>query len=175
MGKKIWIGLGLAVVLVLGIFIYREATAKVDDQKMIQDVLDQSLEASKRGEPGGVLDLISNQFTYNDQDAGSPRRQIADVVRKTKPDVTFANRRALLIHENTEARITTPATLSFSLGPTKVDAKLEEVVLIFSRKPAMKYLFIPTHTWKLDKVYFDESAIPSDVLSGIGGGMFGGF
>src|SRR3712207_3308413 len=85
---------GVLVLLIGGRIIYGLLT-RPDDQTLIAQALDESIEASKEGRPGGVLDLLSEELKLNEQQVGT-KRQIADYIRRFRPEVTVENKKALV-------------------------------------------------------------------------------
>ena len=89
-GKKI-LGVtgGVVAVLVLG-KIGLGFLHQPDDKTLILEAVQEAQKASREGRPGGVLDFLSvASLKVNDQDATGSRRDIADYIKKQKPDIQF--------------------------------------------------------------------------------------
>src|SRR5580658_486734 len=93
MGKpmKAFLALGMLLVLLIGGKVILSVTHPQDDKKMIQDALSESILASKEGRPGGVMDKLSANIKYNNQDVGGSERDIARYIRSNKPDIVVEN------------------------------------------------------------------------------------
>lgn len=123
------------------------------DQELIQNALSESLEASRKGQPGSVLDLLSKQFTIN-QTAAPDTSQVADFVRRYKPDIRLENRHAQIVGD--EARIVTAVDLGL-FGQT---TRLNDVMLVFRKEEGHGFLFLPTTKWHLTDIRLAESQLP---------------
>ena len=87
--------------------------AKVDDKTLILEAVKDGLKASKEGRPGGVLEKLSASLTVNGEGTPGAKSQIADYLKRLKPDVEFKSLEPQVFGE--EARIETPATMSVSI------------------------------------------------------------
>ena len=158
---------GLAVLLLalrLTIFAPQQ-----DDQKEIAQALHDSIQASKEGRPGGVLDLLSDKFKINEQSPG--RFDIAKFIREQKPDIDVANTRAVVSGDT--ARIDTPVHVKFSYLTQNFDQKIDNVTLVFQKEEGHKYIFFPDTEWHLTDVEVPNNGIPIDIGGDGGfGGMF---
>ena len=129
-----------------------------DDKALVKAALKESIEASKDGRPGGVMDKISDKLTVNKEQVAS-MSQIAKWIRDSKPDVTVTQQEPIIL-EN-EARITSPVTIKASFpGGVDLDKTIDGVTLIFAKESAMDYFIIPTKKWRLKEVL-----LPSDVMA----------
>jgi hypothetical protein len=144
---------GAAIVL-LGLRVAMIFTHQPSDQDLIQQALTASLEASKKGEAGGVLDLLSKQFKVN-QGSAPDTSEIADFIRRVKPDIQLEDRHALITGD--QARIVTPVDLSM-LGQSM---QLKDVMLVFHKEQGHGFLFLPTPQWHLTEVRLPESQLPN--------------
>jgi hypothetical protein len=140
-----------------------------DDQALISQALKDSIEASKEGRSGGVLDLLSSKFKINSE---SPSHfDIAKFIRENKPDITVANTKAVV--NGDDARIDTPVEVKLSVFNQNFDQKIDNVTLIFKKEEAHKFLVIPTTKWQLTDVEVPNNSIPvdfpADSFTGLGG------
>ena len=143
--------LGLLVVAVVGVAVATRVLGRQDDKSLIQDSLRQSLEASRKGEPGGVLEALSSKFKFNDQEASGNTSLIANYIRNQKPDITVTNQTPIITGD--EARITSPVKLKISL-PVFGDktVTLPDVVMVFHKETAHEFLIFPVTKWRLAEV-----------------------
>jgi len=155
---KLIVAIVAALVVILGIRIGISAMSKPDDQKLIQAALKESIEASKEGRPGGVLDLLSDNLKFNSQDLTVNKSQIARFIHDNKPDVEVKDQKALVTGD--EARIVSPVELT--LGPFG-HRTMNEVTLVFNKEAAREFLIVPTHRWRLVDVRVPDTAL-TDML-----------
>lgn len=118
------------------------------DEEQIRGALKESIQASKEGRSGGVLELLSDQFTINEQTLGGSR-DIARVVRDMKPDVEVENWAPAVRGDS--ATLITPVKLSLS-GLVPMSVQIPEVRMEFRKEDAMSWLVFPTKKWKLRRV-----------------------
>lgn len=144
---------GAAVVL-LGVRVAINFAHPPSDQDLIQQALTASLDASRKGQAGGVLDLLSKQIKVN-QSSAPDNSEIADFIRRFKPDIQLEDRHALITGD--EARIVTPVDLGL-LGQT---ARLKDVTLVFHKEQGHGFLYLPTPQWHLTEVRLAESQLPN--------------
>lgn len=143
--------LGLIVVAIIGVAIATRLMGAKDDKTLIQESLRQSLEASRKGEPGGVLEALSSKFRFNDQEASGNQSMIANYVKNQKPDITVTNQTPIITGD--EARITSPVKLKISV-PVFGDKTVTfpDVVMVFHKESAREFLIFPTTKWRLAEV-----------------------
>ena len=139
-----------------------------NDQQLIAKALQDSIQASREGRPGGVLDLLSDKFQINSQ---SPRTfDIAKFIRENKPEVEVYNTNAIISGDT--ARIDTPVHVKFHILTQDIDQKVDNVTLIFQKEDGHKFLIIPDKEWHLVDVQVPAN-IPIDVGGDSGfGGLF---
>ena len=155
-----------ALLLVLRLTVFAPAP---NDQKEIAEALQNSIQASKEGRPGGVMDLLSDKFKINEQTPGS--FNIAKFIRDSKPDITVSNTNAVVSGDT--ARIDTPVHVKFSYLTQTFDQNVPNVTLVFQKEEGHKYIFFPDTEWRLTNVEVPNNAIPIDVGGDSGfGGMF---
>lgn len=157
MKKPILIIAGL-LILLIAIKVGISLANPGNDQTMVEEALAESIQASKEGRPGGVLDKISGNLKVNDMDANGNRSQIADFIKKNHPDLTVENKKAVISGD--QAEIVSPVTIELSLLGQSRSINIPEVTMIFKKESDMEYLIIPTKKWKLAEV-----RLPDDSLS----------
>ena len=157
--------LGLFVALIAGRFIYGMVAAPTDEV-LIKSALDEAIEGSKEGRTGSLVDLISNKFQVNG--AGASINKVADLVRKSRPDVQLKSKTPVIDGNN--AQITSDATITASFLGNRQTFTLHDVTLSFKKESATDWLIFPTTKWKLTDVSFSSDQIP--VFGGLAG--FGG-
>ncbi len=166
--KRAYAVLALVLLIVVGFRVLTLTLGQKDDATLIKDSLRQSLEASRKGEPGGVLDLLSNSLTVNGESQSGMTTQVADFIRKQRPEVEVENQQPIVTGD--EARITSPVTIKADIpivGSQTIQMK--DVVLTFQKETARSLLIFPVKKWRLTGV-----TAPSDGLSGLAGMGFGG-
>jgi hypothetical protein len=148
----------IAVLLVLiGLRIVLSVGPGQSDQQQIEQALADSIQASKEGRPGGVMDKLSQNLTVNQMDTSGNRSQIAKFIKDNKPDVVVQNKHAVVSGD--EAEIVSPVTIQLSLLGQTRSVDLEQVTMTFKRESGYEYLFIPTKRWKLSEVRVPEGAL----------------
>jgi hypothetical protein len=153
--KKAWFfGVVFALVLLLVLRVGISLSNRPSDQVLIERALDEAIQASKEGRPGGVLDLLSANLKVNDQLIGASNREIANFVRDQKPDVKVLEPSARIIGE--EGRIVSLVDLDLGILGVR---RLKEVTMIFRREEATELVFIPTTKWRLVEVRVPDSTI----------------
>ena len=159
----------LGVVVALVILRFTLFAPQPNDQQQITQALNDSIEASKEGRAGGVLDLLSAKFKVNDQEPN--HFDIAKFIRNNKPDITVYNTNAVINGDT--ARIDTSVEVKISILKQDFDQKIDNVTLVFQKEDARKFLVIPTTAWHLTDVEVPNNAIPlnfpTDDFTGFGG------
>lgn len=166
--KRAYAVLALVLLVVVGFRAVSVLLGQKDDATLIKDSLRQSLEASRKGEPGSVLDLLSSSLTVNGETQTGAPSQIADFIRKQRPDVEVENQEPIVTGD--EARITSPITIRVDLpvvgGQT---LQMKDVVMTFQKETGRSMLIIPVKKWRLTGV-----TAPAESLSSLGNFGFGG-
>jgi hypothetical protein len=152
--KIIFLMLGIVAALV--VFRFTLFAPQPNDQALIQQALKDSIQASKEGRAGGVLDILSTKFKINEEQPG--RFDIAKFIRENKPDVTVYNTKAVVSGDT--ARIDTPVEVKLSFLNQNFDQRIDNVTLVFQREDAHKFLVIPTTAWHLTDVEVPNNSIP---------------
>ena len=166
--KRAYVVLALVLLIVVGFRVVTATLGRKDDATLIKDSLRQSLEASRKGEAGGVLDLLSNSITLNGETQSGVTSQVADFIRKQRPDVEVQNQQPIVTGD--EARITSPITIKADLPIVGTQSiQMRDVVLTFQRETGRTLLVLPVTKWRLTGI-----TAPPDALSGLVGMGFGG-
>ena len=151
---RVLIALIIVAILGFGAFVM---LGRPDDQTMIQQALAESIKASREGRPGGVMDKLSLNVKVNDEEYKGNSQQIADFIRKSRPEVSFSNTKAIITGD--EARIISPAHLKAQILTQTMERDLSSVTLVFKREDDRAYLVFPVKNWKLAEVRVDPSVI----------------
>lgn len=123
------------------------------DEVLISEALDESIQASREGRPGGVLDFISNNLRVDGIGPVS-KGQVARLIRENKPEVEITSRKTTVAGATAEmvadVRIKgTVQVMAFSAG---FDRTFKGIRLGFAKEEARKYLIVPVRTWRLTEV-----------------------
>lgn len=150
--------LGVALVAVAA-FGARMLLFGPSDRELIHQALDESIVAGKEGRPGGVLDYLSQSLTVNSEQLVD-RRQIADFVRKAKPDVTLGPISPEI--QGDMATVLTSVQVKFSGFGMSVDKEIPKVTITLRKESAVKWLVFPASQWRIVSV-----TVPSESLEGL--------
>ena len=153
MQRKLIAGLVAAIIVIGGVRIGMTLSDRKNDQQQIEIALQDSINDSKEGRPGGVLELFSKQLTVNQESMPVDRGAIAKFIREQKPTLTVENKQAKFIGQ--EARIVSPVNLSVPIFGEK---RLSEVTMIFKKEPDVVYGIIPSERWRLTDVRLPDDA-----------------
>lgn len=154
---KAFLALGMLLVLLLGGKVILSVMQPQDDKKLIQDALTESILASKEGRPGGVMDKLSANIKYNNQDVGGNDRDIARYIRDNKPDIVVENIDPEV--KGDEATIVSPVSLKLSFLGQSVEKQLKNVTLVFRKESDREFLVFPTTRWKLAEVRVPDASV----------------
>ncbi|BBO23002.1 MAG: hypothetical protein AMXMBFR19_02390 [Chthonomonadaceae bacterium] len=138
------------------------------DQALIKAALEDSLQASKEGRPGGVLELLSNQFSVNETLSPS-HRDISRYVRDFRPDIEIVQWNPDVRSDSASVR--SPAIVKFGF-PVNQEVRISEVELGFEKESGVKWLLIPTKEWKLTSVTIPQEAL-QELVSNFPASQFG--
>lgn len=144
MVRSILIAFAIAVVAMIG-YGWWSAQPKGTDLQQLTAALNLSTSESKKGEPGGVLDVLSNGFALNGTNPA--RSSIAQAIRKYHPDVQFSDLDPII--EGDQARVTATAHASISALGSSATFDIPKVTLFFHRETDHVWLVFPAHHWKL--------------------------
>ncbi len=156
MRKAVWWGGGALVLALIGMFVASMLNQPSDKQLILQ-ALDESIAASRAGRPGGVLEYLSRNLTWNG-DEGVNRMEIADYIKRAKPEVTVMHREVVL--DGDTATITTPVNVKLSMLGQSMDETLDRVTITFAAESGTKNLIIPVRKWRIIKVDVEGGFTP---------------
>lgn len=157
MGRSVKVVAGLLAVLLLA----RVGFGLVDhrsDREQILDELQKSIEASKEGRPGSVIEMISDKLTFNGKDASENIGQVADFIKSHDPEVKVENLDPIVTGD--AAQIVSPVDLTVSFLTASRTMHFKEVTLMFHREPAVRFMVFPTTQWKLTDVQMPDTPAP---------------
>ncbi|CAN5532182.1 hypothetical protein BH11ARM2_BH11ARM2_02390 [soil metagenome] len=157
-GKTLAIVGGIVLVLV-AIRVGLGVAHKPDDQQLIREAIQRSIQDSKEGKANGVLQLLSDDLKVNSTTMADTG-QIAQFIRTNKPDLTVDDDKALVTGD--EARVISPITLKIPL--IGIEQKIKNVTLVFKKEDSHGFLFLPERKWKLTDVQLPDTAIQDAIM-----------
>jgi hypothetical protein len=155
--NKVVIWVIVAAVALFGIRIVMSRMNQESDQVLIERALAESIQASKEGRPGGVMDKLSKSLKFNELDTSGNRSQIAQYIKQNKPDVTVVNKKAVVSGE--EARIISPVNIKIGFLGQGIERELKDVTMVFRKEEDREYLIFPTTKWKLAEVTVPDASV----------------
>jgi hypothetical protein len=130
MRKAVWWGGGALVLALIGMFV-ASLLNQPSDKQLILQALDESIAASRAGRPGGVLEYLSRNLTWNG-DEGVNRMEIADYIKRAK----------------------------LSMLGQSMEETLDRVTITFAAESGTKNLVIPVRKWRIIKVDVEGGFTP---------------
>jgi hypothetical protein len=131
---------------------------KESDSAQIVDALNASIQASKDGKAGGVLDKLSSAFEVNN--ARIPSDKIVAFVKRLRPDISVDDPKPILKGDDAEIISTVHVEGTFmGLHPS---ADLKGVIINFHRETTYKWLIVPEATWHMTSIQLSPDGL-SDV------------
>lgn len=155
--NQVLVVVAVIVVVLIGLRVLMAGGPGVSDQQQIEQALAESIQASKEGRPGGVMDKLSTRLKFNSEDTGGNRNQIAEYIKTNRPDVKVLHKEAVVTGD--EARIVSPVTISVNILGQELSKDLKEVTLVFRKEDDHVYLIFPTKKWKLAEVEVPDSTV----------------
>ncbi len=152
---------GAMLVLLIGGRVILSVIHPENDADLIKQALTDSIQASKEGRPGGVMDKLSDNISLNGQNEGAFQGDIAHFIKTNKPDIQVENMTPSVTGD--EATIVSPVTLTLSFLGQSVSHRIKDVTLLFRKETDHDFLILPTTRWKLAEV-----RIPNSSLAGFG-------
>jgi hypothetical protein len=147
--KAIWAGIVILVALIAG-RIAIGVSHPPSDRQQIEDALQKSIQASKEGRPGGVMDLLGDNLSYNGQNASQDLGQVARFIKNQKPDITVEKPDPIITGD--EAQVVSPVDITVSFLGQQKSFNLKDVILVFRREPSRQFLVFPSTRWQLIEV-----------------------
>jgi hypothetical protein len=152
--SKLWLGIFVVIGLALAAGFFASIDRRPDDV-LIKQALADSIEASREGRPGGVMDFISDQITINTM-GGISKAKIAQLIRDNKPSVTVSNQEVKVDSDGETAEMTSDVDVAGEIGMLQAkqafNYKFEDVKMTFQKENGRKFLVIPTKVWRLRSV-----------------------
>ena len=148
-----WIIASCAVVLAgLGVLFVVTAPS---DEDLIREALEESVQASRDGRPGVVLDHLSRSLTFNGIPVGS-RADIAEFVRKSKPDIKLGPVDPVI--EGDVATVVTSVRVNVSLPGFTAEQTVPQVQIKLERQTGVRWLLLPGTKWRISEVTVPDLA-----------------
>jgi len=154
MKKPILVGVGVLVLLIL-VRLGVSLASPGDDRTQILEQLNKSLEASREGKSGGVMDLLSNKLMVNNQEASQGFSQVVDYIKTNHPDITVEHPDPII--RGGQAEIDSPVDIKVHILTMEKTVHLKEVMLVFKKEGGLKWGFFPTSIWRLVQVDSPDS------------------
>jgi hypothetical protein len=152
MNKKTVLATIGAIFVVVFVMFGMGVFGQPSDEQLIQQALDESIRAGKEGRPGSLIEFLANDFEVNGQQFSYA--QIADRIRKMKPNIEFADRNPTV--NGSSADLKSSVKLSVNLPPVKID--IEDVDVQFEKRSTTHWLIFPAKQWQITKVTIPESS-----------------
>jgi hypothetical protein len=161
--RTLFIALAVFLVLVASVLSLTVFAPRFNDRELVLRSLQESIDATKKGRPGGVLDNLSLELKVNESDVGSYRRDIAKWIRDQRPDIEVKSDVVTVNEQEGIATMTAPVTVSLSLLGNQQSFDLKDVRLVFRKEDARNYLIFPTRKWRLYQVSVPNEGIPPEL------------
>lgn len=144
--RKWIVGSATIVVVALGVLFF--VTAPTDEQ-LIRQALDESTEASRKGEPGGVLDHLSSSLTFN----GIPvmdKQEVSKYVRLAKPEIDFGPFKPVV--EGDQAAVVADVHIKMDFQGLSLDQTVRDVEVRLAKETGFRWLVFPGKKWRITEV-----------------------
>jgi len=122
------------------------------DQDLINQALKESVDASREGRSGSVMEYLSRSLKYNEIPVEN-RAEVARYIRNSKPEIYLENTAALINGDS--AQVVTPADLRVAVGPMPVTLHIDRVVITLGRETGTRFLVLPAPIWRIREVHAD--------------------
>lgn len=155
MNKKV-LAIGGLVVALIAVLVLRSTLFGPSDKQLIDTAIKESIQASREGRPGGVLEFLSQSFTINEQEPGS-RRNIAQFIKQSKPEVSLAAYEPVI--QGDSATIVTDATVNIDYVGMKMDGTLSNVRIVLQKEQGTKWLVLPDKQWRIVSVTAPQETV----------------
>ena len=157
---KLYLGVFVALALVIGGLFVLSVDRRSDEEMIIQ-ALNDSIEASMEGRPGGVLDFLSDKLRVSGYD-NIPKAQIAKIIRDNKPQVTVKNQTVTILPDGETAEIVSDVQVKADIKEIvfsyNLDRTLKGARMVFKKESGRKYLIFPVKVWRLAEVDLPNDA-----------------
>jgi hypothetical protein len=144
---KKWI-FGSVAVALAALAVLSYVTAPTDEQ-LIRQAIDESTEASRKGQPGGVLDYLSSSLTFN----GLPimdKQEVSKYVRLARPDITFGEFTPVV--EGDRAAVVADVHIKMDWQGLKLDQTVPDVEVKLAKETGYRWLVLPGKKWRITEV-----------------------
>lgn len=155
MNRKVAVIVGLVVALI-AVLVLRSTLFGPNDRQLIDSAIQESIQASRDGRPGGVLEYLSQSFRINDQDPGS-RRNIAQFIKQSKPEVKLSTYEPVI--DGNTASIVTDAAVNIDYLGMKMDGTLKNVKIVLQKEQGTKWLVLPDRQWRIVSVTAPQETV----------------
>jgi hypothetical protein len=155
-------GLLIAAVSIVVVLIGSAFLFGPKDEALINEALDNSIRASRQGQPGGVAEYMSRNLTVEGET--SPGFSINQVVRLMKPDVEVLNRD--IVMNGSTAVIESPVNITYGAEGSKSTVKVNRATITFARESGMRWWIIPYPKWRVRDIKTD-GLDPSTFMPGL--------
>ncbi len=132
----------IAGVVAVAIVVFLLVGAKHDDKAEIETALKNTLQASREGRPGGVVEYLASDVVVNGEHY-NVNRQFDDFIRKYHPDITLGEVKPDIVGD----KATVTSEIQFSVANQSVD--IPDVTFNLQRQQTRKWLVIPSQEWKV--------------------------
>jgi hypothetical protein len=126
------------------------------DRQLIDDAVKESVQASREGRPGGVVEYLSRSFTLNG-DSGFSQRDIARFIKSGKPEVVIRTPEPVISGDTAE--IVSPVHVKFDYLAYKFDQDIPQVHIKLQKEAGTQFLVIPTKKWRIVSVTAPEVSV----------------
>jgi hypothetical protein len=149
--------LGTLLVLLIGGRALLTTLNPPNDKALIVEALKESIKASKEGRPGGVMDKLSSNLSYNGENESGNQGQIAKFIKESRPDVTVTQMEPVVTGD--EATIHSPVDLKVEMLGFNQKRHLKDVTITFRKEEDHEWLIFPTRKWKLAEVHVPSASV----------------
>lgn len=132
------------------------------DEQLILEALDNSIKASRTGQPGGVAEYLSKSLVVDGEATGA--FDISKVVRLVKPDVEVLNRDVQI--QGGFATIESPVNIRIQNGDDVGTTKINHVTITFAKESGVRWGIIPYPKWRIRDIK-TEGFDPGILMPGI--------
>ncbi|MBX3095376.1 MAG: hypothetical protein KF812_00800 [Fimbriimonadaceae bacterium] len=156
MKRNLLILFGVIVVALLSVG-FVVASRQPSDEALIRDSLESAVAASRDGAPGSLYAELSRSLEVNGQMVGRDP-EVNEFIKKLKPEIALGEYTPVV--DGDTATVTTAANVTFGLGNFSNTQVINRVEIEFARERATKWVFIPTHKWRITKVSAPDFVAP---------------
>lgn len=148
MAKKVAIGLVVVALLAIGLGAYLSGPS---DEQLVREALYESIEASRNGQPGGVMEHLSRSITFNEIPVEN-RQDVANFIRNSRPSVNLLTQDAPIRFEGSTAEMVADFHVVVAFGFVSIDQAINGVQVRFRRETATRWLVLPASRWRISEI-----------------------